>query len=113
MAFKNTLKTTVLLGAIGGLFVAVGSMLGGRGGATIGLLFGLAGLLHREHRLHHFQEGESLLLKGLGDVLDRDLDADELVERFAQVRRVEDLGVLVAQRRPTRGHRHPHAVLLP
>ena len=42
MAFKNTLKTTVLLGAIGGLFVAVGSMLGGRGGATIGLLFGLA-----------------------------------------------------------------------
>ena len=42
MALKNTLKTTVLLGAIGGLFVAVGSMLGGRGGATIGLLFGLA-----------------------------------------------------------------------
>ena len=42
MAFKNTLKTTVLLGAIGGLFVAVGSVLGGRGGATIGLLFGLA-----------------------------------------------------------------------
>lgn len=42
MAFKNTLKTTVLLAAIGGLFVAVGSMLGGRGGATIGLLLGLA-----------------------------------------------------------------------
>lgn len=42
MAFKNTFKTTVLLAAIGGLFVAVGSMLGGRGGATIGLLLGLA-----------------------------------------------------------------------
>ena len=42
MAFRNTFKTTVLLAAIGGLFVAVGSMLGGRGGATIGLLLGLA-----------------------------------------------------------------------
>ena len=42
MAFKNTCKTTILLAAIGGLFVAVGSMLGGRGGATIGLLLGLA-----------------------------------------------------------------------
>jgi len=42
MAFKNTLKTTVLLAAIGGLFVAVGSMLGGSGGAAIGLLLGLA-----------------------------------------------------------------------
>lgn len=42
MAFKNTLKTSVLLAAIGGLFIAVGSMLGGRTGATIGLLLGLA-----------------------------------------------------------------------
>jgi len=41
MAFKNTLKTTVLLAAIGGLFVAVGSMLGGSTGAAIGLLLGL------------------------------------------------------------------------
>ena len=42
MAFKNTFKTTILLAAIGGLFVAVGSMLGGTGGAAIGLLLGLA-----------------------------------------------------------------------
>lgn len=37
---KNTFKTTILLAAIGGLLVTVGSVLGGRGGAVIGLLFG-------------------------------------------------------------------------
>lgn len=41
MAFRNTLKTAVLLGAIGGLFVLLGSMFGGVGGATIGLLIAL------------------------------------------------------------------------
>lgn len=45
MAFRNTLKTAVLLGAIGGLFVLLGSMFGGAGGATIGLViaFGITG----------------------------------------------------------------------
>ncbi len=39
--FKNTLKTTVLLAAIGGLLVFVGSLFG-PGGLYIGLAFGLA-----------------------------------------------------------------------
>lgn len=36
---KNNIKTVVLLGALGGLLVGFGALLGGRGGATIGLLF--------------------------------------------------------------------------
>jgi heat shock protein HtpX len=39
---KNTIKTFVLLAAIGGLFMLVGQILGGTGGLTIGLLLGLA-----------------------------------------------------------------------
>jgi heat shock protein HtpX len=39
---KNTIKTFVLLAAIGGLFMLVGDILGGSGGLTIGLLLGLA-----------------------------------------------------------------------
>lgn len=42
MAFKNTLKTVVLLGAIGGLFVLLGSLFGGAIGATIGLVIAFA-----------------------------------------------------------------------
>lgn len=42
MAFKNTLKTVVLLGAIGGLFVLLGSVFGGAAGATIGLVVAVA-----------------------------------------------------------------------
>jgi heat shock protein HtpX len=38
---SNTLKTTVLLAAIGGLLVAVGSVLGGSNGAIIGLVLGV------------------------------------------------------------------------
>jgi heat shock protein HtpX len=38
---KNTLKTTVLLAALGGLLIAVGYLLGGSAGATIGLVIGL------------------------------------------------------------------------
>lgn len=36
---KNNIKTVVLLGTLGGLLVGFGALLGGRGGATIGLLF--------------------------------------------------------------------------
>jgi heat shock protein HtpX len=39
---RNTVKTTVLLAGIGGLLVAVGSMVGGRAGAVVGLALGLA-----------------------------------------------------------------------
>lgn len=38
---KNTFKTTILLAGIGGLLVAVGSLLGGQGGAALGLLLGV------------------------------------------------------------------------
>ena len=41
-AFRNTFKTVVLLGAIGGLFVLLGSLFGGTGGAAIGLVLALA-----------------------------------------------------------------------
>jgi heat shock protein HtpX len=41
MGFRNTLKTTVLLAAIGGLLVVVGYAIGGGGGAAIGLGIGL------------------------------------------------------------------------
>lgn len=37
----NVAKTTVLLAGIGGLLVAIGYLLGGAGGAAIGLLFGV------------------------------------------------------------------------
>ena len=45
MAFKNTMKTVLLLGAIGGLFIFVGSMFGGVTGAMLGLIlaFGITG----------------------------------------------------------------------
>ena len=36
--FKNTMKTGVLLASLGGLIVAVSSLIGGSGGATIGLV---------------------------------------------------------------------------
>lgn len=39
---RNTVKTTVLLAGIGGLLVAVGSLVGGRTGAIVGLSLGLA-----------------------------------------------------------------------
>ncbi len=38
---SNTIKTTVLLAAIGGLLVALGGLLGGQGGLVIGLIFGI------------------------------------------------------------------------
>src|SRR5438270_10055177 len=41
MGFRNTLKTYVLLAALGGLLIVVGFALAGRGGAIIGLVIGL------------------------------------------------------------------------
>jgi heat shock protein HtpX len=39
---KNGLKTAVLLAGLGGLVILIGGLLGGRGGATIGLVLGFA-----------------------------------------------------------------------
>jgi heat shock protein HtpX len=39
--FKNTMKTAVLLAALGGLFMAIGSIWGGQSGLVIGLVLGL------------------------------------------------------------------------
>jgi heat shock protein HtpX len=39
---RNTLKTTVLLAALGALFLGIGAALGGTGGLAIGLLLGVA-----------------------------------------------------------------------
>lgn len=39
---RNTVKTAILLAAIGGLFVLLGRMFGGPAGLVIGLVFGLA-----------------------------------------------------------------------
>jgi heat shock protein HtpX len=39
---KNGLKTAVLLAGLGGLVILIGGMLGGRSGATIGLVIGFA-----------------------------------------------------------------------
>ena len=39
---KNGLKTAVLLGALGGLVILIGGLVGGRGGASIGLVLGFS-----------------------------------------------------------------------
>jgi heat shock protein HtpX len=41
MGFRNTLKTYVLLAALGGLLIVIGFAVGGSGGAAIGLVIGL------------------------------------------------------------------------
>ena len=91
-AFTNTLKTTVLLGALGGLFVLLGSLLGGRTGAMIGLAIGLVtvGI--------SFFMSDKLALRSANAKL---VDEQQAPELYAMVRELADAGQPADA--PTRG----------
>lgn len=76
-AFTNTLKTTVLLGGMGVLFVGLGALIGGRTGAIIGLILGLVSV-----GASYFAS-DRLALRAAGG---RVVEESEAPELFAMVR---------------------------
>jgi heat shock protein HtpX len=75
----NTAKTAVLLGAIGGLLVLLGSLFGGTTGAVVGLAFGLAicGA--------SYWKSDALAIRSSGAVAISEQDAPRLHEAVAEI----------------------------
>jgi heat shock protein HtpX len=82
---KNTLKTTILLAALGGLLVAVGALLGGSTGATIGLVIGLVVVGGS------YWFSDKLALKAAGARIVSEQEAPELYAMVSMLARKADL----------------------
>jgi heat shock protein HtpX len=77
----NVAKTTLLLAGIGGLLVAIGYLLGGAGGAAIGLLFGVA------ISGASYWKSDVLAVKAAGAVPVSEAEAPDLHEAVGEIAR--------------------------